>query len=250
MKIKTLSFVLPLLIIFFCGCATSNQHQTQMLPESQVLPVKTMDKVYSHYKLYPAFSKYFTKENCSLVMDKYYYINCYSYDYKGTKAVAYKIESKILNMGTAGKRPAFKSDPQIPQAYRTKTQDYTRSGYDRGHTLSNQSMNATLQAQASTFLMSNITPQNPQINQRVWRKAEDRERFLAKQKGSAEVLNIVFYAKDKSKIQYIKNGIAIPELYVKVIEAGDVKECYEYPNHKVEDERLESYRADCERFVK
>ncbi len=43
--------------------------------------------------------------------------------------------------------------------YRTTWSDYKNSGYDRGHTLSNASMRKTTQAQRSTFLMSNITPQ-------------------------------------------------------------------------------------------
>ncbi|PAF53010.1 endonuclease [Helicobacter sp. 13S00482-2] len=200
--------------------------------------------VYNHYKIYPPFKKYFTKQKCSLVMDKYYYINCYSFEHKGTNAIAYKIEGKILELGSAGKRPTFKSDTQIPEEYRTKTQDYTHSGYDRGHTLSNQSMNATTKAQASTFLMSNITPQNPQINQRVWKKAEDRERKLAKEKGSAQVLNIVIYSKNP---KHIKDNIAIPESYIKIIEAGNEEECYQIPNHTVMDEKLIDYKIDCEK---
>lgn len=36
--------------------------------------------------------------------------------------------------------------------------------------------------------MSNITPQNPQINQRVWNKIEKRERQVALKLGSLEVL--------------------------------------------------------------
>lgn len=198
--------------------------------------------VYSHYKIYPPFEKYFTKEKCSLVMDKYYYMNCYSFSHKGTNAIAYQIEGKILELGRAGKRPAFKQDLEVPLPYRTKTQDYTHSGYDRGHTISNQSMNATKESQASTFLMSNITPQNPQINQRVWKKAEDRERKLAKEEGVAQVLNIVVYGKNPA---HIKDGIAIPESYIKIIQAGNIQECYQMPNHEVIDENLNSYKIKC-----
>ncbi|PAF46150.1 endonuclease [Helicobacter sp. 12S02634-8] len=201
------------------------------------------DKVYTQYKLYPPFAKYF--KHCDLKMNKFYYINCYDFDYKGTQAVAYRLEARILKLGAVGKRPSFKADNQVPLKYRTKTQDYTKSGFDRGHTLSNQSMNATIDSQKSTFLMSNITPQNPQINRTIWKKAEDRERALAKAEGSAEVLNIVIYPKDKSKLKFIHNNIAIPIAYVKIIETKDTKECYEFPNHEVENESLESYKVRC-----
>ncbi|RTJ33895.1 DNA/RNA non-specific endonuclease, partial [Campylobacter jejuni] len=42
---------------------------------------------YNQYKPSEDFAKYFTKQNCSQVLDKFYYLNCYDYNYKGTKAV-------------------------------------------------------------------------------------------------------------------------------------------------------------------
>lgn len=123
---------------------------------------------YTQYKPSEDFAKYFTKQNCSQVLDKFYYLNCYDYNYKGTRAVAYRLEADNLKGEQIKKRPRFEDDTNIPKKYRTTWSDYKNSGYDRGHTLSNASMRKTTQAQRSTFLMSNITPQNPQINQRVW----------------------------------------------------------------------------------
>lgn len=203
--------------------------------------------LYTHYKLYEPFAKYFNQQHCSLILDKYYYLNCYSFKYKDSKAVAYKLEGDLLNKPPAGKRPAFKTDVEIPKPYQAQSKDYIHSGYDRGHILSNKSMNATLKAQESTFLMSNITPQNPQINRRVWIKAEQREREVAKLKGVAQVLNLIIYPQD-SKLKYIKDNIAIPEFYIKIIEAKDLKECYKYPNHDVENESLSAYKVDCEKI--
>ncbi|EAI6087313.1 DNA/RNA non-specific endonuclease, partial [Campylobacter jejuni] len=40
---------------------------------------------YTQYKPSENFAKYFTKQNCSQVLDKFYYINCYDYSLKGTK---------------------------------------------------------------------------------------------------------------------------------------------------------------------
>ncbi|EOH5787850.1 DNA/RNA non-specific endonuclease, partial [Campylobacter coli] len=39
---------------------------------------------YTQYKPSEDFAKYFTKQNCSQVLDKFYYLNCYDYNYKGT----------------------------------------------------------------------------------------------------------------------------------------------------------------------
>jgi endonuclease G len=55
--------------------------------------------------------------------------------------------------------------------------DYTRSGYDRGHMAPNSAISRLYgkQAQLETFLMTNIVPQRPDLNQRVWQKLEELE---------------------------------------------------------------------------
>ncbi|WP_257904323.1 DNA/RNA endonuclease G [Campylobacter lari] len=200
---------------------------------------------YTQYELHPSFKAYF--KDCSLLMDKYYYINCYDYNYKGTKAIAYKLEAKILNQGHIKKRPRFQEDTNIPKKYRTYWEDYLRSGYTRGHVVPNQSMNATPQAQLSTFLMSNITPQKKDINAEIWNEIEQRERYLAKKNKELEVLNLVLYD-DKPK--HIKNNIAIPSFYVKILKAKNFSECYKVPNNDNFARFDRNYfKEDCKKYI-
>ncbi|MBT0741337.1 DNA/RNA non-specific endonuclease [Campylobacter lari] len=200
---------------------------------------------YTQYELHPSFKAYF--KDCSLLMDKYYYINCYDYNYKGTKAIAYKLEAKILNQGHIKKRPRFQEDTNIPKKYRTYWEDYLRSGYTRGHVVPNQSMNATPQAQLSTFLMSNITPQKKDINAEIWNEIEQRERYLAKKNKKLEVLNLVLYD-DKPK--RIKNNIAIPSFYVKILKAKNFSECYKVPNNDNFARFNRNYfKEDCKKYI-
>ena len=72
------------------------------------------------------------------------------------------------------KRPNFARDTSLPNAPTPK--DYTRSGYDRGHMVPNYAIVTRYgeQAQAKTFLMSNIIPQTPALNRGVWRDVEHR----------------------------------------------------------------------------
>ncbi|MDQ1340677.1 MAG: endonuclease mitochondrial [Campylobacterota bacterium] len=51
---------------------------------------------------------------------------------------------------------------------------YTNSRYDRGHMAPNHAISRLYgeDAQHDTFLMTNITPQKPKLNQRVWQKLE------------------------------------------------------------------------------
>ena len=52
---------------------------------------------------------------------------------------------------------------------------YTKSGYDRGHMAPNFAIASRFgeTAQKETFLMSNVVPQNPALNQGPWRLLED-----------------------------------------------------------------------------
>lgn len=55
--------------------------------------------------------------------------------------------------------------------------DYDKSGYDRGHMAPNYAISALYgkQAQAETFMMTNITPQKPNLNRKVWQRLEEVE---------------------------------------------------------------------------
>ena len=55
--------------------------------------------------------------------------------------------------------------------------DYTRSGYDRGHNAPNYAMSSLngRDGQADSFLMTNISPQRPNFNQKFWQRLEEVE---------------------------------------------------------------------------
>jgi endonuclease G len=62
--------------------------------------------------------------------------------------------------------------------------DYTHSGYDRGHLAPNHAMEVVHgpQAQEDTFLMTNVAPQKPDLNRKLWERLEEVEldHFLAR----------------------------------------------------------------------
>ncbi len=54
------------------------------------------------------------------------------------------------------------------------TDDYTKSGYDRGHMAPNSAISKLYgkSSQLDTFLMTNITPQRPKLNRKLWQRLE------------------------------------------------------------------------------
>lgn len=106
-----------------------------------------------------------------LILENTAYIVGYDEYTRNPAWVAYKA---IFNpSGQTAERPgSFDTD------FRTKSRvthnDYTRSGYDRGHMAPNYAIGKGYgeRAQMETFLMSNIVPQKPNLNRRIWREIE------------------------------------------------------------------------------
>lgn len=212
-----------------------------------ILTLSLSANEYTHYEPSKIAQKFFN--NCSVVLDKFYYKNCYDYSKKSSLAVAYKLDKDILENGHIKNRPKFEPDYKLAKKYRTEWKDYLHSGYDRGHILSNQSMNATTDAQRSTFLMSNIAPQTPELNRNVWLKAEKRERQIALKMGWTEVINILEF--DESNKKYIKNGIRVPSHFVKIILSNNFQECFRMPNIEVfKNDKLKTYSVDCSKYIR
>ncbi|HKM16079.1 MAG TPA: DNA/RNA non-specific endonuclease [Marinospirillum sp.] len=85
--------------------------------------------------------------------------------------VTYRLEAK--EAGGSGARPSG-FDEDWRSIMRVKHGDYTGSGYDRGHLAPNYAIAKVhgREAQLKTFLMTNISPQTPNLNRRVWQRME------------------------------------------------------------------------------
>jgi DNA/RNA endonuclease G (NUC1) len=108
----------------------------------------------------------------------------------------------------AGERPQrFDVDTRTTALVEHK--DYARSGYDRGHMAPN-SLIATRhgrEAQLQTFLMSNIVPQRPKLNQKVWREIEESAKTAFRASDGWVVVGPVF----GKRIERLPSGVALPE---------------------------------------
>ena len=107
----------------------------------------------------------------------------------------------------------FRKDPRIKNS--PTPDDYTSTGYDRGH-LTPAADSATAEQMSDTFLMTNMTPQEPTVNRTPWRLLEVKVRdmpytyvvtgaiysFPAKTIGTHNVSVPVSYY----KIVYLKDG--------------------------------------------
>lgn len=101
----------------------------------------------------------------------------------------------------------FRPDKRVANA--PTPDDYTNSGYDRGHMV--PAANADDPNEMSdTFLMTNMTPQLPSVNRVAWRMLEDRVRSTP----FKYVITGAYYSPNPKRIG--KRGVPVPDMLYKV----------------------------------
>ncbi len=82
---------------------------------------------------------------------------------------------------------AFHEEERLPPEQRARLADYARSGFDRGHMAPSGDM-GTPEAQAESFSLANMAPQDPGSNRCLWEGIESAVRDLAVREGEVWVL--------------------------------------------------------------
>lgn len=84
--------------------------------------------------------------------------------------------------GDAPRCNCFFSDNTLPEGFfHATTSTYIGTGFDRGHLCPSEDRSASPDDNAATFLMSNIAPQAPMLNQQPWARLEEYARSLTDQ---------------------------------------------------------------------
>lgn len=83
-------------------------------------------------------------------------------------------------IGNADRCNCFAPDASLPTGFtKVLTSHYTGSGFDRGHLCPSADRSANAADNEATFLMTNMAPQSPQLNQKTWKGLEEYCRRLA-----------------------------------------------------------------------
>ena len=117
--------------------------------------------------------------NNYLILKKQYALS-YNRSLGHANWVSWELDAEWL--GEADRRDDFRPDPDLPTSwYRVRPDDYTNSGFDRGHLCPSASRTASEVDNSSTFVMSNMVPQAPQLNREAWSRLEAYCRTLTNQ---------------------------------------------------------------------
>lgn len=142
------------------------------------------------------------------------YTVSYNADWKIPNWVAYE----LTDVEVAGEEPRAKKfvpDPMVPKYESATIDDYKNSGWDRGHMAPAADMKWHPQAMKESFYLSNVCPQNRNLNAGVWKDLEEQVRDLASQKGHIYVVCGPIVSADYQTIG--ANNVVVPSAFFKVL---------------------------------
>ncbi|CAN7764246.1 DNA/RNA non-specific endonuclease [Variovorax sp. LjRoot84] len=141
----------------------------------------------------------------------------------------------------------FFPDPRLPAGARAELSDYVGSGLDRGH-MAPAGDQPDQQSMAQSFALSNMIPQDPTNNRKIWSKVEkDVRKFARRAQGAVYVFSGPMFNGPRRTIG--ANRVWVPSAMFKLVydEASGRSWAYILPN--TADARIEA-PMDYQAFVK
>lgn len=160
------------------------------------------------------------------LLDHKYYVVGYNKKHKQAAYVAYLLTAEMVNENNnvSRKGVGFKKDYLLSDNYATK-QDYTNSGYVRGHLCPSKDMCWSFASMKETFYMSNVSPQYQGFNDGLWKKLEGSVRKWAVENDSILVLCGPVLSSKKGEIG--ENKVSVCSKFYKIV--VDIS----YPTYKM-----------------
>lgn len=144
------------------------------------------------------------------------YLVSYNKKTKCPNWVAWRLTGEHANGDVSRMGNAFHEDTEVP-APRAYNSDYRKSGYSRGHMCPAGDNKWDREVMYESFLLSNVCPQNANLNSGLWNQIEISSRRWAEKYGDIYIICGPMYFKSK-EMQYIgENNVAIPDAFFKVI---------------------------------
>jgi endonuclease G len=118
----------------------------------------------------PSQAKADTSQKDNFLMEK----DFFALSYNNSKGTPNWVSWRLVktDLGNSPRFP-FHPDEDLPPGFNQITpKDYTGGGFDRGHMCPHSDRSADDDMSEATFVMSNMIPQSPNVNQKAWAQLE------------------------------------------------------------------------------
>ena len=168
---------------------------------------------------------------CDQILTGRFFTIGYSWYFRQAKWTLEIVNRNTYMLDQADRSDNFRADTRIPKRFRAGLGAYKSSGFDRGHLVASANQDVKQVQNSETFLLSNMSPQKPNFNRKIWRNLESAIRKLNDQDKILETYVLtapVFYFEKVVETigkQQDDYGIAVPvpHAFVKSVLAEDIK---------------------------
>jgi endonuclease G len=137
----------------------------------------------------------------------------YDENHEQARWVAYEL-TKEETLNESERSNNFRPDPKI-RSRSACYEDYTKSGYDRGHLAPASDMGWSEASMSESFYYSNMSPQNLGFNRGIWKKLETQARSWAKEHEAIYIVTGPVLTDGLPRIG--PNEVSVPLQYYKVL---------------------------------
>ena len=160
-----------------------------------------------------------TKERAEILLEQYSYTVSYNPDLCIPNWVAWELNAEKL-VERESRNSKFTPNPKLSEDMAVTTQEYTGSGWDRGHMCPAGDNKYHWRAMNESFYMTNICPQNHNLNRGDWKELEEACRRWAEVEPVYIVCGPINYRTPKYGYIGKTFKIRIPDAFFKVVLTG------------------------------
>ena len=171
----------------------------------------------------------------------------YSYEHNMALWSKYTLDSEKLENVVPRPKRRFILDENLPKRTITHN-DYTKSGYDRGHLTPVDDLQYSYESASSTFVITNVVPMEKSFNRGIWQRLENYvSDFIEKYYEAVIVTGPIF----EGNLSYMGKdfNIPIPTSFYKLLVSDKCTEVYIVP-HKNSSDDLSTFKSDLETLQK
>ncbi len=171
-----------------------------------------------------------------VIRHKYYTLS-YDESHEQAEWVAYKLTKRSLQLPNVKRAREFRTDKAV-STQSARHNDYTRSGFTRGHMAPAGDMAFCKEAMQESFFMSNMSPQTKECNGGIWRELEEATRDWGYDNKEVYIVTGPVLSKGHILKKIGRNKVSVPDLFYKIIldnKAPDIKAiAFLIPNERSE----------------